>query len=367
MSCKVPSEFIECLRMKHKYFLRVSPVGRIIRLLILMFALMIPTAAPAETHWNFTYTVKSNNTIDITGYTGIEDEVTIPNAIKGLPVTGIGKTAFYKCHGLASVIIPESVTSIGERAFGDCSSLLRITVPAGVTSIGKEAFFGCGLIHIIIPENATSIGEEAFSGCTKLTSVTIPSNVTDLGKGAFAGCTSLTNVTFQGAIAAIGDSVFSGCTQLTGVTIPDSVTSIGSWSFSSCRNLINVIIPGNVTHIGDRAFYKCTGLTGIYFQGNAPAVGSDAFLYNSTATIYYLKGTKGWNTLFGGRPTKWWKPQAQTNVAGTSAINRSFEVMEASGVWAPLQTNTPTGGSVQFGAPQSTDDQSFRINMQPLK
>jgi len=332
--------------MKHEGLLRVSPAGRTVRLLPLLFALMIPVSAPAETYWNFTYTVKPDNTLEITRYTGISDAVTIPAAIKGLPVTSIGKTTFYKCRSLKSVIIPESVTSIGEGAFDTCSSLARITVPSGVTNIGEGAFFQCGLTNIAIPEGMTRIQDDVFSGCIKLTSVTLPSSVTYLGK-----------------------SSFSDCIRLTGITIPDNVTGIGSWAFSSCRSLVNVTIPGSVARIGDRTFYKCTGLTGVYFQGNAPAVGSDAFLYSSEATIYYLKGPKGWNTQFGGRPAKWWEPQAQINAAGISATNNSaveaVEVHLTGEVWEPPQTNTPTGDSIRFSDTQSTDDDSYSIYVLP--
>ena len=351
--------------MKHKVSLRVSLAGWTVRLLPLLLALTVPVAAPAATYWNFAYTVKSNNTIDITGYTGLEDTVNIPASIKGLPVTGIGVEAFHKCRSLVSVTIPVGVTSIGNGAFSGCASLPRIAIPTNVTSIGDGAFSGCGLTNVAIPQSVTCIGEEAFSGCTNLTSVMIPPSVTSLGKGAFSGCTSLTNATIPGAISSIGDSAFSGCTSLTTVTLPDSVTRIGDWSFASCSRLINITIPKSVASIGDRAFYKCAGLIGVYFQGNAPSVDPDAFLYSSKVTIYYLKGTKGWNLQFGGRPTAWWKPQARTNEVA-SAISKPAPEAHTNlvgGVSEILKPDVPAAGSIQFGVPQSKDDQLYRINV----
>ena len=54
-------------------------------------------------------------------------EVTVPSTFNGLPVTGIGDSAFYNCTGLTSVTIPDSVTSIGQYAFYGCTGLTSVT------------------------------------------------------------------------------------------------------------------------------------------------------------------------------------------------------------------------------------------------
>ena len=62
----------------------------------------------------FEYTVTGGN-VTIKKYIGSDTEVVIPSVIEGLPVTKIGKEAFYKRASLMiSVVIPEDVTSIGE-------------------------------------------------------------------------------------------------------------------------------------------------------------------------------------------------------------------------------------------------------------
>ncbi|MCQ2096306.1 MAG: leucine-rich repeat domain-containing protein, partial [Bacteroidaceae bacterium] len=75
-------------------------------------------------------------------------------------VTYIGENAFYKCSGLTSVTIPNSVTSIAYCAFYDCSGLTSVTIPNSVTSIGGSAFEDCsGLTSVTIPNSVTSIGD----------------------------------------------------------------------------------------------------------------------------------------------------------------------------------------------------------------
>ena len=66
------------------------------------------------------------------------------------------------------------------------------------------------------------------------------------------------------------------------------------------------------------AFFDCTSLTEVYFKGNAPSVGSDVFDNSNNTTIYYLPGSTGWGTTFGGRPTSLWQPQVQTIEPGQS-------------------------------------------------
>ena len=67
-----------------------------------------------------------------------------------------------------------------------------------MTEIGNKTFYRCpGLTSINIPNSVTTIEEEAFKGCTGLTSITIPNSVTSIGNYAFYGCTGLTSMTVE--------------------------------------------------------------------------------------------------------------------------------------------------------------------------
>ena len=52
----------------------------------------------------------------VKGYSGTLTDVVIPSYYKGNSVTSIGGSAFYKCNGLSSITIPDSVTSISAYA-----------------------------------------------------------------------------------------------------------------------------------------------------------------------------------------------------------------------------------------------------------
>ena len=79
-----------------------------------------------------------------------------------------------------------TITTIGESAFERCAGLRSIVLPDGLTGINYNAFYNCtGLQSIHIPESVTFIGEYAFYLCSRITSVVIPSGITILNEGLF--------------------------------------------------------------------------------------------------------------------------------------------------------------------------------------
>ena len=271
---------------------------------------------------------------------------TIPNS-----VTNIGDFAF-EFSSLTSVTIPNSVTSIGKAAFGSCLGLTSITIPDSVTSIGNSAFGSClGLTSITIPNSVTSIGDEAFQDAG-LTSVTLPGSVTSIGSETFFGCTSLTSVTILNGVTDIGYEEFYGCESLTSVIIPNSVTSIGGYAFYFCTRLTSVTIPNSITDIGIFAFRQCTNLTSAYFLGNAPPNDSSVF-FNDPAFVYYLGGTTGWGSTFGGRPALLWNPQA--NTFGFTGGQFGFNITSPSPTYAVIVVEACTNQSHPVWLPVSTN------------
>ena len=69
------------------------------------------------------YNITSSNTVEVAAST-YKGDIVIPESVTytdiNYSVTSIGGKAFYKCSGLTSITIPNSVTSIGVGAFRGC-------------------------------------------------------------------------------------------------------------------------------------------------------------------------------------------------------------------------------------------------------
>jgi hypothetical protein len=360
--------------MKIKSVLKAAVATRLLPMFLIL-------AVPAVVQAQFNFTTNNDGSLNITGYTGSGNQVTIPDTLNGLPLTGVGSYAFYSssvasitfgtnvasiglnafngCNNLTNVALGSSVTSIGINAFYGCTNLASVIIPGSVTNIGSFAFFNCTSLTMImvepdnltyssvngvlfnkdqatliscpggltgaymIPNSVTNIGDQAFES-SLLTNIMIPSSVIVIGQGAFADCTNLSRISIPGSVTAIGFYSFSGCTALTSVNISNGVISIGGGAFAGCTSLVNVTIPGSVISIGSNAFAYCSRLAGVYFQGNAPATDSTVFAGDSVLTIYNLPGATGWNPTLAGVSVVLWNPQAQTGDGSFGIQNYQF-------------------------------------------
>lgn len=238
------------------------------------------------------------------------EKYTIPYGI-----TTIEPGAFEACTSLTNIIIPNSITNLGAGggdgpgAFSYCTHLRSVTIPNSISRIEANAFSGCtDLTDITIPNGVTEIEMGAFGLCTSLTSIDLPDTITTIGWSAFGGCSSLTSIIIPDSVSLIMNGAFSDCSALSNITLGSGISDIMEWTFSGCSNLTNISIPIGITSIWNNAFSYCTSLKEVYFHGNAPNIGTDVFEGSNNATVYYIPGTTGWESTFGGRPTSPWNP-----------------------------------------------------------
>lgn len=253
---------------------------------------MTCTICGYQGYWEYAVD-ETAHTVTITGYTGPEADVTVPDTIDGMPVTAFTEDAFAYNRKLTSVALPNGITAIPANAFGYCSSLLTVTMGSQVTTVGEKAFYYCSnLEEMELPKGVTEICASAFEGCHALVQLTLPATVTRIGEEAFLNCGSLNKLAIPAGVTEIGNSTFEGCWNMEELTIPDTVTTIGYYAFMN-TSIDKLVIPASVKKIGAEAFVD-SEIQNILFLGDMPTMG---YVVSGDTTAFYAAGNKTWNEL----------------------------------------------------------------------
>lgn len=156
-------------------------------------------------------------------------------------ITEIRAYAFYNCHSLQSVELPETVRVIGAYAFANCNNLS----------------------NVILPDSLETIGDRAFMGCTSLQTINIPENVY-IDSFAFfqSGITEI----YVPATASLGVCVFQE-TPVTNIYFADGTTTIPMGTFNGCPNIQNIYLPATLRQIEDIGFSMHSTNVNVFFSG----------------------------------------------------------------------------------------------------
>ena len=131
------------------------------------------------------------------------DSLYLPAQLEYIPYMAVAE-----CKLLRTITIPATVEEIDNSAFENCRSLKSVifegaAVPKGADSyasasgsslwrIGSWAFYNCHqLQQLTIPEGVTELGDAAFYGCTYLEEMSLPSTIQSIGDNGFALCAKL--------------------------------------------------------------------------------------------------------------------------------------------------------------------------------
>ena len=134
------------------------------------------------------------------------ENLALPSQLEYIPYMAIAE-----CVKLQSITIPATVTEIEDRAFENCRSIKSIifegAAPAqgpahhaaasgsSLWRIGSWAFYNCHQLQdLTIPEGVTEIGDAAFYGCTYLEDMVLPSTIQEIGDNGFALCAKLQKI-----------------------------------------------------------------------------------------------------------------------------------------------------------------------------
>lgn len=226
-----------------------------------------------ETDWK-----TETSTITITGYTGNDAVVTIPETIEGSPVTTIANSAFKGNETITSVTVPATVTEIENYAFQDCTNLAELKLPAGLKIFGDRAIKNTAIYNdesnwnnnafyynnILVEVTMDAAGEYkindgtviiaggAFISNRKVTSVICPESLKYINDNAFQFCRNIEEITLNEGLEAIYRGALA-YTSISELTLPQSLRIIGGSAFSDIY-ITKLHIPANVEEIDETAF-----------------------------------------------------------------------------------------------------------------
>ncbi len=248
---------------------------------------------------DFTYETINGLYARITGYTGTDTVIEIPEMIDDYTIQIISDSAFRNNKSLEYVYIPDTVTEIGRSAFYGCTSLVGVDVGQSVGTIGGSAFYGCtSLIGIDFLDSLTKIGSSIFrnctnleyfdyplnwteadgntiTGCNKITTITVPNGVTTIPSDAFSYCHSIEKIVFGDNVESIEEDAFEGCLGLVRIDIPDNIKSISG--FRGCTNLTDCLLHEGLITISECCFTDCKAITSIDLPYGLEVIEAQAF------------------------------------------------------------------------------------------
>ena len=278
---------------------------------------------------DFTYMLNNRGNITITGYTGNEAAIVIPDQIDGLSVTTILEDAFYDSY-VYGVYIPESVVSIGEdimwNANGDDSVIF------GEAGSYAEEYSETNSYHFYSTDQLSgtfgddihwnyeiSSGHLTVSGsgempvysdydpyvlpCYKaednipwyylrhaVKSASMEGTVTSIGEAAFYECDNMTDFTMSDYVTKISGYAFSECEKLERIRFSDSLTYIAPYVFIRNYKLDNIWLPASLNSISFTTFNGCDSLSSVEFDSaNQTYCSIDGVVYSkdiSTLCFY---------------------------------------------------------------------------------
>lgn len=272
---------------------------------------------------DFTYTLYTDNTACITGYTGSNPVVSIPAEIDGAKVVGLENKALKSSSTLKELILPDSVEAIGNYAAMYCDSLEKVTIGKNIKHIGisafegsqenaytgksklttvvfngapktisEKAFYFCSaLTEIVLPEGVETIGDWAFAKCFSAKKIIIPEGVTQIDDHAFLKCTGAVEISIPGTVESIAVSTFYRCSSLEKLTIGEGVKKLEKGAFEECKSLKAVVLPESMEELGKYAFYNCTGLDEITIHSGVTVFGGEIFKDVGKLTISTESGS----------------------------------------------------------------------------
>ncbi len=298
--------------------------AKIIALIVvsLLFLFILASCDPVVSASDFQMTLTEDKSgYIVSRYSGSDNNVVIPSAYNGKPVTKIGDNAFSDCTKITSVTIPSSIKNIGSLAFYRCNNLAGVYIDdlaawCGISfsdGYSNPLYYAGKLYHqnqlvsqLVLPNGVTKINSYAFYRCNSITSAYIPQSVTKIDSYAFSGCEELASISLNDGLEVVGDYVFNNCPALANIGISSGnanfISLEGSLYSKDGKTLIQYAVgktemyfalPSSVTNIKKGALNNCKNIVSfevpwdnLYYE----AIGGNLYTKGGDTLVQYAAG-----------------------------------------------------------------------------
>ena len=206
-------------------------------------------------------------------------EINIPAS-----VVKINDAAFENCRSIKSITFggqaeAKSFASRMKRAAADGDVALQ--------RIGNRAFYNChALENLVIPEGVTEVGDAAFYGCTYLDSLALPSTTQRIGDNCFALCSRMKQINVSAMVPpTIFAKTFFDVNRLIPVIVPEGACEAYA-NDEYWGEFINVIESDEV----DTNVQDANAINGIFATAGTLHVGNlteDYQVYSMSGVMIY--------------------------------------------------------------------------------
>ena len=233
---------------------------------------------------DFTFNTLSDTTCEVTGYTGSNTEIVIPNTdAEGRIVMKIGDEAFEEYLNLMCVTIPNSVTSIGDRAFAN-SSVKKVIFPESMELISDSAFDGCS--DIIAKTYRNSYAEEYVNAKDNIQNTTILTDEELMNANQYT-------YTYRSQDGGWFVSGYTG--DSTSLILPEytsegiKLDGVDEYCFENNNKITDVYIPGSYKMIHGYSFYNCTALKNVYMEDGTNSTQLSCYAFAGCTNLEYIR------------------------------------------------------------------------------
>ncbi|MBR5201659.1 MAG: leucine-rich repeat domain-containing protein, partial [Clostridia bacterium] len=217
----------------------------------------------------FTYEVV-NKYVNITGYSGTANQITIPAKIDSKAVKGIKDSAFKNNKTITKVVVSTGVETIGASVFENCTKLNEISLPNTVIKIGEKAIYNTAYynnksnwkLKRIAGDNSSGVGTSDMGPAFSWEDVIAPTlEYLYLGT-ALIECEYSGEYNIKEGTTVIADYAFKKSSGAKVIGLPKSLKGIGDYAFANSSKLEDVTISKSISYVGKNAFHKNVMIVG---------------------------------------------------------------------------------------------------------